>query len=216
MYAFTGPDITDEQLFKLEPKVASVAVKAPRDPNQTVEEDESAEDVEPPEGAGLDQGAKASVEESVDGGVADPPAADCGQKPRRAPAADQTPQPLLGPPPVVLSRTYVAVGVSTSGRKGPMSRRVLVPLMAPPPPPSPPVIKYDEKAITVTWTPPAGIAQLQEPATGATAGDDSSAAVALPRHVYDVCERRCAVQRFGPRRRADARIDAIADAVHAA
>ena len=51
VYAFSGPDLRDEDVFKLEPKLSSITVKAPRDPNQTVEEDESAEDIEPPEGA---------------------------------------------------------------------------------------------------------------------------------------------------------------------
>lgn len=165
VYAFTGPDIRDDELSKLEPKIASVPVKAPRDPNQTVEEDEPTEDMEPPEGAGLDQGAKASLQERLTAASLIPP--DVARKgSRRILTADERPLPLLGPPPVVPSRTYVAVGFSANGRKGPMSRRAAVPLMSPPPPPAPPTITYTETAITVTWMPPAGLGQVQQPAAG--------------------------------------------------
>jgi len=52
-------------------------------------------------------------------------------------------------------RTYAALGLSTRGRKGPLSKRVTVPLVPPPPPPSVPAVTYDESTITVQW-PPAG------------------------------------------------------------
>jgi len=65
VYAFTGPDVRDEELLKREPTVASVPVKAPRDPDATVEPEESPEDLDPLEGAGLDQGATARVEEKL-------------------------------------------------------------------------------------------------------------------------------------------------------
>jgi hypothetical protein len=78
--------------------------------------------------------------------------------PPAAAEIDPVSGPLLGPTPAARSRTYAAVGVSTRGKKGPVSRRVVVPLVPPPPPPEPPAIAYDEKAITVTW-----------PAIGATA-----------------------------------------------
>jgi hypothetical protein len=42
--------------------------------------------------------------------------------------------------------------MSTRGRKGPLSRRVTVPLVPPPPPPSGAAISYDEKAISLTWS----------------------------------------------------------------
>lgn len=48
-------------------------------------------------------------------------------------------------------RTYVAVGVSARGRRGAMSRNVAVPLVPPPAAPAQPAVRYDEKAITVTW-----------------------------------------------------------------
>ena len=63
-------------------------------------------------------------------------------------AVDRADGPLLGPPPAVPVRTYAAFGTSTRGRKGPLSKRVIVPLVPPPPPPSPATINYDESAIT--------------------------------------------------------------------
>lgn len=48
-------------------------------------------------------------------------------------------------------RTYVVVGYNQRGRRGEPSARIAVPLVPPPPVPEEPTIKYDEKAITVTW-----------------------------------------------------------------
>ena len=49
-------------------------------------------------------------------------------------------------------RAYVAVGFSTRGRRGALSPRIAVPLVAPPSPPPQPLVTYDEKAVTVAWT----------------------------------------------------------------
>ncbi|HEV2986518.1 MAG TPA: hypothetical protein VGX46_19110, partial [Vicinamibacterales bacterium] len=66
VYAITGlPTVTDDQILKLGTKVASVTVKAPRDPDATVDPDEPDEEVEPPEGKGLDQGVVARVTEQL-------------------------------------------------------------------------------------------------------------------------------------------------------
>lgn len=48
-------------------------------------------------------------------------------------------------------RTYVAVGVSTRGRRGNLSARVAVPLTALPPAPSGATLTYTEKALSVSW-----------------------------------------------------------------
>ena len=48
-------------------------------------------------------------------------------------------------------RTYVVLGYNQRGRRGDPSARIVVPLVTPPPVPEQPTIKYDEKAITVTW-----------------------------------------------------------------
>ena len=48
-------------------------------------------------------------------------------------------------------RTYVVLGYNQRGRRGEPSPRIVVPLGPPPPVLEQPTIKYDEKAITVTW-----------------------------------------------------------------
>ena len=66
VYAITGPrTLTDDQIVKLGTKVASVQVKAPRDPDATTEPDNPDEEVDPPEGKGLNQGVVALVTEQL-------------------------------------------------------------------------------------------------------------------------------------------------------
>jgi hypothetical protein len=151
VYAVTGPPtLTDEQLLRRGTKVASVAVKSPKDPNQTVEEDEPTEDVEPAVGAGLDQGAVAHVDETLTAAASR--AIELTKEERQKTDTDAAlGRPLLGPPPTVPSRIYAAVGVSTRGRKGPLSKRVTAPLIDAPPVPAPPKITYTEDDVTITW-----------------------------------------------------------------
>ena len=140
VYAFTGPaTVPDADVLRLGTRVASIAVKAPRDPDATFDPsdpDQSEGDVDPPEGQGLDQGAQARVQETL-----------TPLEPAPA-AADATPPA----PPV---RTYVGVGITTRGRPGPTSRRAAVPLVPPPPAPPKPEATYSEKAVTVQWPPAA-------------------------------------------------------------
>jgi hypothetical protein len=168
VYAITAPSTgapppyTDAQLLKYGTRVASVTVKAPRDPNLTADADEPAEEVDAPEGRGLDQGATARVSEPLTSAmlapVAVPPDPHAAPQPDAAPLVTASDSgPLLGPASTPVSRTYAAVGVSTRGKRGPLSRRVVVPLVPPPPPPAAPAIAYTETAITVTW-PPLGAA----------------------------------------------------------
>ena len=68
VYGFTGPSaVNDEQLLKLGTRVASLAVKAPRDPNATDECDEPDQSPAEPdlESRGLDQGAIAQLEDPL-------------------------------------------------------------------------------------------------------------------------------------------------------
>ncbi len=66
IYALTGPtNVSDEVLLKRGTRVASVPVKAPRDPDETVAPGDPISDVEPPQGAGLDQGAVATAHEDL-------------------------------------------------------------------------------------------------------------------------------------------------------
>jgi hypothetical protein len=108
-----------------------------------VDADDPDEDVEPPEGPGADQGALVRVTEELDAEAMTPAPV--------SPAPTATEGPLLGPslqPPV---RTYVAVGVSTRGRRGPPSARARIPLAPTPPTPGSPEVTFDEKAVHVTW-----------------------------------------------------------------
>lgn len=167
VYAFTGTaNVPDDQVVKAATKVATVPVKAPRDPDLTVEPDESSDDMEPTEGDGLDQGATAHVAEPLTPASLTPIHLPSGNK--KPPVADEDPRPLLGPPETPLVRNYIAVAVGKRGRKGPLSKRAGVPLVAPPPPPSASKVEYDEKTITITWTPPATVARVDPPTDAAT------------------------------------------------
>jgi hypothetical protein len=181
VYGYTGPaSVSDDQLLRRGTKVASVDVKAPRDPDRTIDPEEPASDIEPLEGPGLDQGARTHLVEELSGNRLAP--ADRASEP----AVDDG-RPLLGPP-AAASRTYVGVGISTSGRLGPPSKRAAVSLVPAPLPPSPPKVTYDESSITVTWAPSPGGAAVQERPSGEVL---PSSPVGVPRpaiayHVYEV------------------------------
>ena len=156
VYAITAPalppplTLTDDQIAKYGTKVAEIAVKAPRNPNLTADADDPGDEVDAPEGIGLDQGAPARVEEDLDDDALRP--VELPASPGAPQDAEQAAGPLLGPfgdPPM---RTYAVAGISTRGKRGPMSKRVTVPLTPPPPAPGAPSIAYDERAISVSWT----------------------------------------------------------------
>ena len=141
IYAINGlaRGMTDAEIMKHGTKIASVAVKAPRDPSDTVEENESAEDAQPTVGEGLDQGASSAISEAISKSLLEssPPS-----------ASERT---MVGPPALTGVRTYVGVGIDTRGRPGRFSKRVSVPLQLAPSPPPPIGISYDEKKIVITW-----------------------------------------------------------------
>jgi hypothetical protein len=156
--------LTVDEILKSATKVASVAVKAPRDPNETIEPDDPDADMEAPEGKGLDQGAVARVSDDLSSEVLAPAAPPKRAKSTsRQGADDDNPRPLLSPPWIAPSRTYVSVGVTTRGRPGWLSARVAVPLLDPPAAPDLAEFTYDEKAVTVTWTPVSARASVQDP-----------------------------------------------------
>jgi len=85
---------------------------------------------------------------------------------------DMTPQPLAVlpgrrplpagtfvpvPPPPVLQRSYVVVGVSARSRTSPPSVPAVVSLQPVPPPPGEPVVAYTAAAVTVAWAPAGGL-----------------------------------------------------------
>lgn len=188
VYAMTSRDAPPpDQIVKRGTRVATVAVKAPRNPDVTVDEDDPSAVIEPPEGAGLDQGAPARLSESLDGTALEPAGrADSGAPDNHDRSATGD-GPLLPPRQAPLKRTYVAVGFSTRGRRGALSRTVPVPLVAPPPAPSRPTIRYDEQSITVKWTSADGREPIQrKPADGELASNPIGAAPqALGYNVYD-------------------------------
>jgi len=158
VYAITAPvtvpPLSDADLLKYGTKVGSVQVKAPRDPNLTAAADDPADEVDAPEGPGLDQGALARVAETLIGDMES--VVELPRKksdPKVPTAAEDAGRPLLGPPTAVPVRTYVAFGTSTRGKKGPLSRRAVVPLVLPPPPPSGATMTYNETAVSLTWSP---------------------------------------------------------------
>ena len=152
VYALTGPtDVSDQVLLRRGTRIASVQVKAPRDPDETVPKGDPISDVEPPQGSGLDQGAVADVHEVLT------PAALLAVD-LRAPesvADTQVPTALVGPGGIP-SRIFVGVSINTRGRRGSMSRRAVVSLAPAPAPVARPEVKYDETSITLTWVQAAG------------------------------------------------------------
>lgn len=182
VYAYTGPvTLTDDQIARLGTRVGSVDVKAPRDPNATADPDEPVSDVPAPEGPGLDQGASSSVREGLGRTATIPvelPAAG-----GRAAREVQT-LPLAGPPPAPATRFYAGVGITTSGRRGPFSRRAPVPLVPPPPSLPAPDIAYDESAVRVTWTPAPGSAVGEE--AGGDILPSRAIGLSLPTVAYNV------------------------------
>ncbi len=150
IYAITGPvAISDADLLKHGTRVASLPVKAPRNPDDVAEPDEPVEEVEAPIGNGLDQGTATTVRDELSSAALVP--ADVGT-PKRT-AAVQADGPLLGASGLGPVRMYAGVGVNTKGKQGRISRRAAVSLQPAPPPPSSPTITFDDKAITVVWAP---------------------------------------------------------------
>ena len=165
VYGFTGPsNLPDDQVFKHATKVASVQVKAPRDPNATIDEDEMDEEMTEPEGEGLDQGALARVQEDLTP-ASTAPIALPKPKRRNAPESEAPVDRPLVTATAVASRTYLAVGINTRGKKGAVSKRVTVPLLPAPASPGAPSIQYGETSITVSW-PKAPAASIQDEPTG--------------------------------------------------
>ena len=153
IYAITAPvTISDADLLKHGTRVASLPVKAPRNPDDVAEQDEPVEEVEAPIGDGLDQGTGTTVRDELSSAALVP--ADLGAAAKRAAAVPVQPEgPLVGVTGLGPVRLYVGVGVNTKGKPGRPSRRAAVSLQPAPPPPPSPTITYDDKAITVVWAP---------------------------------------------------------------
>ena len=163
VYAFTGaPTVSDADVLRRGTRVASFAVKAPRDPDATTDPDDPDQldaDVDAPEGEGLDQGVAARVREMLTASVRAP---TDGATAAQAENIDGN-RPLLGPQSArTAARIYVAVGITPKGRRGQASKRVVVPLTPSPAAPVAPKVTYTETEVTVSW-PAAGAAAVQAP-----------------------------------------------------
>ena len=152
IYAVNGAAaaMTDLEIMKRGTKVASVAVKAPRNPADAAEKDESAEDTAPAVGEGIEQGSSSAIAETITASMLASLTRRSDRRGKDVPDADG---PLLGPPAASQLRTYVGVGVDRRGRPGLFSKRVAVPLELPPAPPGRIGITYDERTIVITWKP---------------------------------------------------------------
>jgi len=189
VYAITSAEpVTEDEIIRRGTPVGRIDVKAPRDPDKTVEAGESEAEMEPPTGSGLDQGAVAHLTESLTQALFTPAERPRDQRKEKRGTAGRGGRPLLGPAAVPLSRMYIAVGFSTRGRKGLPSKPATVPLVSPPPPPPPPSITYTESAVTVTWQPVTLSGMMQQPDAG-DALPSTPIGMPLPSvayHVYDV------------------------------
>lgn len=185
IYALTSTArVTDLELIKRGERIASVDVKAPRDPNRTIDPDEPASDLQPLVGRGLEQGASADVFEELNLAAPPAPPSHAAADSNRLPDG----RPLIGPSCQLPTRTYLAVGISTQNRRGQFSRQVSVPLVAAPAALSQPSLKYDESGVTVAWQPADAPPGADEPSGSRLAvrpiGCSSPPGVGY--HVYEV------------------------------
>ena len=130
VYALDGAGATpavEADVLRTGTRVGAVDVKAPRDPDATIDPGDPDDDLEPLQGPGLDQGSPAHVRDLLA---------------NAAVAASET-----------TTRTYVGVGISTRGRRGPVSKAAAVLLGAAPETPAQPTLTYTETAVTITWVP---------------------------------------------------------------
>jgi hypothetical protein len=188
LYGITGPEtITDEELIKLGTKISSVTVKAPLDPNHTVEPDE-AEDVEL-RSEGLDQGGRTHIVEQLTSETQKPVDVEAAHAARAktTPPTEETPRPLPPGPLTVPSRLYAAVPISTRGKNGPSSPRVRIAMVPEPPAPDAPHVTYDEKTVTVEW-PPLPMPGQAETVTDGDVLPSRPLGLVVPRVAYNVYE----------------------------
>jgi hypothetical protein len=124
VYALTDPEGAGaEDVVATGTRVASIDVRAPRNPDVPIDPDdpESLEKLLEP--TGLDQGATTSVRDALEAAALVPGA----------------------------TRAYAVVGISTRGRRGPAAPLVAVPLDPAPPTPSRASVRYDEAGVTLSW-----------------------------------------------------------------
>lgn len=181
IYALTHTvRVTDLDVITRGERIASVDVKAPRDPNRTIDPDEPASDLQPLVGTGLEQGASADVFEELSPGTpAGNPAAGSNQP--------LDGRPLTGPSCQMPTRTYLAIGISTQGRRGQFSRQASVPLVTAPAALPQPSVKYDENGVTVAWQAAGAAPGASEPPGGRLESRPiGCGSPAVGYHVYEI------------------------------
>ena len=158
VYAFTGTFTADnDQVWKYGTRVASVPVKAPKNPALTTEPGEQPEEPDLTD-EGLDQGATAELDETLTEEAFKPVVLPSKI---RKPADVEPPVLFPEPPREVPWRYFMAVGINTNGRKGPPSKRIIVPLVPSPAPPTDLEITYDETGAVLKWKPSPSWAPIQ-------------------------------------------------------
>ena len=181
IYALTATvRVPDAEVVSRGERIAMIDVKAPRDPDRTIDPDEPASDLEPLRGEGPDQGATTEAFEDLSAKPAD------GSRP--ADGRIEEGRPLTGPSCQLATRTYVGVGVSVQGRRGLLSRQASVPLGPAPAAPPQPTVRYDESGVTINWGPdrkggPAAAAAAVPPLDARVIG---CGAPTTAFHVYEV------------------------------
>lgn len=199
VYAYTAFEPENSADLKRLTLVATIPVKPPPKPVEASDEGAPARVEQPPEEAGVDQGAKVTIAEAVTDDVRvllppDPKA----RKPKVPPVP--TPEFARAFPESQLTRFYVAVGVNRKGKRGARSQSQPAPLTAaapaaPPPvtgalqvpaavssaplgdaPPAPRAPEYEvtETAVVLSWPRPQG---LRKPYLDAEAAADFEALV---------------------------------------
>ena len=141
--------------------VGTVKVNPPPDPDEEIADEPPANR---PPSDGIDQGAPASITDTLASASADD------------------------------VRSYVAVAVSPRGRRGTASAAAVIPLVAAPPPPDAARVEYDAASVTLAWPEPAeGVAlhvyELGENERRLTEAPVTNGSFADPRVQFDV--ERC-------------------------
>ncbi len=113
-------------------------------------------DVERLAGPGVDQGAVVVVRDVLPANARERVTLPAPENVRRGPPTGESlSRPLVAPvdstDPI---RYYFAVGVSPSGRYGPMQSFIPIPLGSTSSAPSAPALTHDEKTLTIRWNPP--------------------------------------------------------------
>ena len=181
IYALTHTArVTDLDVITRGERIASVDVKAPRDPNRTIDPDEPASDLQPLVGTGLEQGVAADVFEELN--LAAPAGHAAAESSRPLDG-----RPLTGPACEGATRTYLAIGISTQNRRGQFSRQASVPLVTAPAALSQPSVKYDESGVTVAWqAADAAPGAAEQPGPRLASRPTGCSSPAVGYHVYEI------------------------------